>query len=88
MGLHKNTDINKHTIKLVKRKQPSYSPIYNLGSVELEIVKVYIETHLKTGFIWPSKSPADKPIFYDKKLNKNLWLYIHYQGLNNLIIKN
>lgn len=75
-------------MELVESKQPPYSLIYSLGLTELETVKDYIENHLKTGFIWPSKSPTSMPIFFDKKLNRVQWLCIDYQDLNNLIIKN
>ena len=83
-----NTSINEHTIERVKGKQPSYGPIYSLGLVELETLKAYIETHLKTGFIRPSKSLASILILFDKKLDGNLCLCVNYQGFNNLIIKN
>ena len=56
--------------------------------MELETLKAYIETHLKTGFIWPSKSPAGAPILFDKKPDGSLRLYVDYRGLNNLTIKN
>ena len=56
--------------------------------MELEILKTYIETHLKTGFIWASKSPASAPILFDKKPDGSFPLYIDYRGLNNLIINN
>ena len=46
-----NTGINEHTIKLKKSKQPPFGPIYSLGSVELETLKIYIETNLANGFI-------------------------------------
>ena len=49
--LSKNTSINKHVIKLQDGKQPPYRPIYSLRPVELEILKTYIKTYLKTGFI-------------------------------------
>ena len=51
MELSENTSINEHAIELVEGKQPPYSPIYSLGPVELEMLKAYIKTHLKTGFI-------------------------------------
>ena len=56
--------------------------------MKLETLKAYIETHLKTGFIRPSKFPTRVPIVFDKKPNSFLRLYINYQGLNNLTIKN
>ena len=88
MQLPENTGINEHAIELVEGKQPPYGPIYSLGPVELETLKAYIETHLKTGFIRPSKSPAGAPILFDKKPDGSLQLCIDYQGLNNLTIKN
>lgn len=49
--LLKQTDLNKHTIKLGDGKQLLYRPIYSLGLVKLEILKTNIKTYLKTGFI-------------------------------------
>ena len=85
--LCENTDINKYVIKLVEGKQPSYSPIFSLGPMELERLKAYIETYLKTLFIRPSKSRLSAPIIFDKKLNGSLCLYVDYRGLHNLTIK-
>ena len=82
------TDLNEHAIKLEDDKQPPYGPIYSLGPVELETLKAYIKTHLKTGFIWPSKFPAGAPILFDKKADGSLCLCVDYRGLNNLTIKN
>lgn len=80
--------MNEHAIKLVEGKQPPYRSTYSLSLVELETLKAYIETHIKTGFIWPSKSSVSTPILFDKKFNGSLWLCADYQKLNNLIIKN
>ena len=88
MELPENTGINEHAIKLQDVKQPSYKLIYSLGPVELETLKTYIETHLKTGFIWPSESPAGAPILFDKKPDGSFWLCVDYRGLYNLTIKN
>ena len=86
--LPKRTKLNEHAINLEDGKQPPYRPIYNLGPVELETLKTYIKTHLKTGFIRPSKSPAGALIFFDKKPDGSLHLCVDYWGLNNLTIKN
>ncbi len=51
MELSENTGMNEHTIELIEEKQPPYGRIYALNSVKLETLKIYIETHLKTGFI-------------------------------------
>ncbi len=79
--------MNEHAIELIDEKQPFYKPIYALSLVELKTLKTYIETHLKTGFIRSSKSPADALILFDKKPDGNLCLYMNYQCLNNLTIK-
>ena len=86
--LPEQTESNQHAIELEEGKQPPYGPIYSLGPVELETLKTYIETHLKTGFIRPSKSPAGAPILFDKKPDGSLCLCVDYRGLNNLMIKN
>ena len=88
MELPENTNINEYAIELQDNKQPFYEPIYSLGPVELETLKTYIETYLKTGFIQPSKFPAGAPILFDKKPDNSFWLCVDYQGLNNLKIKN
>ncbi len=83
-----NIGINKHAIELINGKQPPYGPIYALSPVELETLKTYIKTHLKTGFIQPFKSSASASIFFNKKPDGSLCLCVDYRGLNNLIIKN
>ncbi len=88
MELPENKGIKEHAIGLIKRKQPPYGPIFALNLVELETLKAYIETHLKTGFIWPSKSLAGVPILFDKKLDGSLRLCVDYCSFNNLTIKN
>ena len=80
--------IHYHAIELVNDWQLAYGPIYSLESVELEILKTYIQTNLANSFIKPYKSPAKAPIFIDKKPDESLWLYIDYWGLNNLTINN
>ena len=49
--LPKCTELNEHAINLEHDREPLYGPIYSLELVELETLKTYIETHLKTGFI-------------------------------------
>lgn len=86
--LPKRSKINKHSIDLEPSKQPPYGPIYNLGPVEMETFKTYIETNLSNGFIRPSKSPAKAPILFIQKPDGSLHLCVDYRGFNNLIIKN
>ena len=86
--LPERTELNEHTIGLENDKQSPYGLIYSLGLVELENLKTYIETHLKTGFIQPSKSPASVPILFNRKPDGSLCLCVNYRGPNNFMIKN
>ena len=86
--LPENTGMNEYAIKLEEGKQPSFGPIYNLGLVELETLKTYIETNLANGFIWLSKSPTGASILFNWKLNGSLRLYVDYWSLNSITIKN
>lgn len=88
MELLRNPSINKYAIELVEDKQPLYKLIYALSPMELEILKAYIETYLKTGFIQSSKFLAKALIIFDKKADKSSQLRVDYWGLNNLVIKN
>lgn len=74
----KNIKINKNIIELLKSKQPLYKAIYTLSLGEFEILKIYIETYLKTKFIQLFKSLASAFILFNKKLDNNFCLYINY----------
>ena len=76
--LPEQTDLNEYVIKLEGNKQLPYKPIYSLSPVELETLKVYIETNLKTGFIRLSKSPIGAPILFNKKPDGSFQLCINY----------
>lgn len=49
--LLKQIEFNEYVIKLEKGKQLPYGLIYSLELVELETLKMYIETYLKTSII-------------------------------------
>lgn len=76
--LPENVDINEHTIKLIKSSQSCYGSIYILSLIELENLKTYIKSHLKTGFIRPFQSLAGIFILFDKKSDDSFHLYINY----------
>ena len=88
VNLLKYMGINDHIIKLINDCQPLYDFIYNIGLVKLEILKTYIENNLDNGFIRLFKFLVQIAIFFDKKPNGSLQLYIYYQGFNNLTMKN
>ena len=86
--LSEHTEINTHAIEVEEGKQTSYEPIYSLGPMKLEILKTYIKINLANNFIWPSKSLDNAPILFNKKFERSFRLYVDYQGLNNITIKN
>ena len=59
--------INDQSINLLYDKQLRYGPIYSLGLVELETLKIYIKANLASGFIKLSKSPIDALILFTGK---------------------
>ena len=66
--------------------QPLYGSIYSLELMKLETLKTLIENNLANNFIKPSEFSTRVPIFFNKKPDKSLKLYVDYCGLNNLII--
>lgn len=86
--LRKNFGINEHAIKLIERKPLLYRLIYVFSLIELETLKTYIKSHLKTGFIEPFKSRVNAAIIFDKNPDSNFCLCFDYQDLKNLTIKN
>lgn len=56
--------------------------------VELEILKTHIKINQVNKSIRPSILSAYTPIFFDQKLDRFFYLYVNYNDLNNLIIKN
>ena len=86
--LPEQTGVNEHAIKLEEGKQPPYGPINSLGPVEFKTLKTEIKISLANAFIRASKSLAGAPILFVCKPNSSFCLYIKYQRLNNLTIKN
>ena len=63
LKLPKHIGIYNYAIKLVDDQQSPYGSIYSLGPIELKILKIYIETHLKNSFIRPSDLKQELPSF-------------------------
>ena len=56
-----------HTIELCPDFVPKIAKVYSLNLTEMETCKTFIEEHLRTGQIVPSKSPQASPFFISKK---------------------
>ena len=61
-----------HTIDLKPTFTPKIAKIYSLNPLEMETCKAFIEEHLKTGRIIPSKSPQASPFFFVPKKDGTL----------------
>lgn len=77
-----------HSIPLQEASMPPFGPIYSLSEIELKVLKEYITTNLKNGFITPSTSPAGAPILFQKKKDGSHRLCVDYRGLNSITVKN
>lgn len=86
--LNKHTSIKTHFFDLINNKQLLYSLIYSVGLIKLKTLKIYIKTNLTNAFIRFSKSPASALVLFIWKKNNRFGLYIEYQDLNNLTLKN
>ena len=75
-------------IDLVEGKEPPFGPLYNLSEAELAVLREYLDTYCKRGWIRESTSPAGAPILFVKKKDGSLRLCVDYRGLNNVTIKN
>ena len=61
-----------HTIELHPDFTPKVAKIYSLNPAEMETCKSFIEEHLKTGQIVPSKSPQASSFFFVPKKDRTL----------------
>ena len=77
-----------YKIPLIEGKTPTALPIYSLSERELEALRKYIDENLAKGYIRPLKSLVRFPILFVLKKNGKLRIYVDYQKLNNIIIKN
>ena len=54
---------------------------------QLELVKAYLEDHLKKGFIIPSNAPYASPVLFAKKPRGGWHFCVDYQKLNAITKK-
>jgi hypothetical protein len=61
-----------HTIELKPSFVPKVAKVYTLNPTEREACKAFIDEHLKTGWIVPSKSPQAALFFFVSKKDGGL----------------
>jgi len=63
-----------YAIELIPGSEPKSSKVYPLSLVEQKKLNSFLEENLRTGQIYPSKSPIAAPVFFIKKKDSSLWL--------------
>ena len=77
-----------HTIDLKPSFIPKIAKVYPLNPKEQEVCKAFIDEHLKTERIIPSKSPQAAPFFFVTKKDGSLRLCQDYWYLNSHTVRN
>ena len=77
-----------HTIELCPDFISKVTKIYSLNLVEMEMCKSFVEEHLKTGWIVPSKSLQASPFFFVPKKDGTLRPCQDYHYLISHTIRN
>ena len=74
-------------INIDEGSTPPLGPMYSLSQTELTALREFIDEHLATGFIRPSRSPHGAPVLFIKKKDGGLRLCVDFRGLNKLTKK-
>ena len=77
-----------HAIELKPGSEPTECKVYPLNLDEQKELDVFLEEHLHTEHIQPSKSPMASSFFFVKKKDGRLRLIQDYRKLNDMTIKN
>lgn len=88
MELFKNTIMNKYAMQLVKDKQSPYLAYLQSQTSKNRGFNNLHQDPFENKVFLSLKSPAEAPILFHKKPDSSLYLYINYQGFNNLTMKN
>ena len=77
----------KYIINLQVGKKLPFRPLYNLSSSELKLLQKYLDQALRNGQIQRSISKVGTPILFVLKKDGTFRLYVNYQGLNDITVK-
>ena len=74
-------------INLEEGSTPPLGQMYSLSQTELIALREFIDEHLATGFIRPSRYPYGAPVLFAKKKDGSLHLCVDFRGLNRITKK-
>ena len=74
-------------INLEEGATPPQPPLYLLSSSKLSTLREFVDEHLNTGFIWPTRSPHGAPMLFIKKKDGTLRLCVDFRSLNRITKK-
>jgi hypothetical protein len=77
-----------HTIELKPSFTPKITKVYALNPAEREACRAFVDEHLKTGQIVPSKSSQAAPFFFVSKKDRGLCPCQDYRYLNSYTVRN
>ena len=77
-----------HAIELIPGVEPKLLKVYPLSLLEQAELDAFLEENLRTGHIWPSKSPIAAPVFFINEKDGSLQLVQDYCALNAITVKN
>ena len=84
LALHRPYDLK---INLEEGSTPPLGQMYSLSQTELVALQEFIDEHLATGFIRPSRSPYGTLVLFTKKKDGSLCLCVDFHGLNRITKK-
>jgi len=77
-----------HAIKVMPGVAPLAKTPYQMSHEELKELKVQLEEFLAKGYIKPSKSSYEAPVFFVHKKDGTLRMCVDYRALNKVTVKN
>ena len=75
-------------IEILRGTTPTSRAPYRMALTKLKELKIQLQELLDKGFIRPSVSPWDAPVFFVKKKDGTLRMCIDYRRINHVTVKN
>ena len=77
-----------HAIDLQDKFVPRKGRIYPLSRIKREEVQAFVDSQLKKGYIWLSKSPQTSPVMFVPKNDSKKRMVQDYRYMNKFTVKN